>query len=109
MSNETVTVTTPRGNKYTYTAYPISSTTWNNKAGNYMFAYKTQNGSWQVLYVGLTTDFAARFANHDKLNLAMRKGATHILARVNDNDASRKNEEAELIGWLKPALNDLLK
>lgn len=109
MSNDSITVTTPRGNKYTYYIHPIASTKWSNKGGNYMFGYLQQNGSWQILYVGLTNDFAARFANHDKLNAAIKKGAKHILAHVNENEAMRKNEEAELIGWLKPTLNELLK
>ena len=109
MSNDSITVTTPRGNNYTYYIHSIANTIWSNKAGNYMFAYKQQDGAWTVLYAGLTTDFKARFANHDKLTSAQRKGATHILAHVNENSVARANEEAEIIGWLKPVLNDQLK
>ncbi|WP_310834533.1 hypothetical protein [Aetokthonos hydrillicola] len=74
-----------------------------------MFAYKLPYGQWQVLYVGQTNDFAARFSNHHKLNSAIKKGATHILVRVNDNEIARKLEEFEMIAWLTPELNELLK
>ena len=104
----TVTVKTKRGAVYEYTAYPINSTGWNNVAGNYIFA--AQNGnSWTVLYIGQTEDFAARFPQHDKIQPAIRKGATHILARVNKDQRARMAEEAELIAEFQPPLNQQLK
>lgn len=104
-----VTWTTPAGRKYTYTVHPIAGTQWSNAAGNYAFAYQGTDGLWYALYVGQTNDFAARFSNHEKLRPAINKGATHILAHVNANDQARKSEEAELITWLRPVCNELLK
>lgn len=95
-------------NQYQYEAHPIKGTNWNSVGGNYIFSYQTQTG-WPALYVGQTSDFKARFANHEKLQAAIGRGATHILARVNHSESARKQEEADLIATFKPVLNDLLK
>lgn len=105
MSVITATAVGISGIRYEYEAYPINSN-WNAVAGNYMFAYHS-NGQWNVLYIGQTNDYKARFANHHKLPLAIRYGATHILVRRNDNAYARANEERDLIASHSPSLNDL--
>jgi len=108
-TNNPVVINTPSGKRYIYDVYLITGTIFKNVPGNYMFAYQIPNGLWQVLYVGQTSNFASRMSNHEKLGIAIKNGATHILAHVNNNEIARINEEFEMINYLQPALNELLK
>lgn len=107
MPDVTVNFTTPRGNTYVYYAHPIG-TSFKSEGGNYMFAYQRGN-VWYPAYVGQTNNLNARISNHEKLPTAIRHGATHVLSHLNASEQARKTEEAELIAWLRPVCNDLLK
>lgn len=81
-----------------------SNSNWNTTAGLYIFAY--QNGSnWRAVYVGQTDDFNSRLPNHERLNEAVRNGATHIHAAVVQQKNARDSWEKMLIQNLQPALN----
>ena len=99
----------PLGNGQTleFTVYG-SSTTWNKKAGLYIFTYLTQQG-WTPVYVGQTDDFSARLPNHERWDEAVRLGATHVHAVVVPLQANRDLWERMLIRNLQPRLNDQLR
>ena len=105
--SQTITWTTPKGNRYEYTPYAIG-TKFNNVGGNYVYAYQKQN-SWYATYIGQTNDLGARLSNHEKQACAVKNGATHILVRTNGSEASRLTEEAEMIALCKPVCNEQLK
>ncbi|HUI92691.1 MAG TPA: hypothetical protein VLX68_10625 [Chitinivibrionales bacterium] len=85
------------------------NTEWNNVAGLYIFAYKTSANIWYALYIGQTNDFSVRLPNHERLNEAIRRGATHIHARVVSLQKDRDYYEEEMIQYLQPPMNDQLK
>lgn len=93
---------------YSYKGYPVGGTSWNPVPGNYVFAKRTENG-WLALYAGKTDNFKERFDSHEKLSLAIQRGATHIFVRVNQNAQDRTNEEIDFIEYHKPVLNEQLK
>jgi hypothetical protein len=82
---------------------------WNKVAGLYIFSYLGTNGLWQALYVGQTDDFSSRLPSHEKLNEAVRRGATHIHALVVSQAASRDKWEQMLIQNPQPPLNVQLR
>ncbi|MBI4030839.1 MAG: hypothetical protein HY370_04125 [Proteobacteria bacterium] len=102
-----VTWTTNRG-KYVYFVHAIN-TKFSNVAGNYIFGYQGRDSKWYAVYIGQTNDLGARLADHEKLPLAIKNGATHILAHTNSNEQARLAEEADLIAVCQPICNDKLK
>jgi hypothetical protein len=78
---------------------------WNAIAGLYIFAYQLQNGNWQAVYIGQTDNFSLRMPNHDRLDAAVRAGATHIHAKVVNSQQNRDLWESMLIRNLQPQLN----
>ena len=82
---------------------------WNKVSGLYIFAYLAANGKWTALYVGQTDDFSSRLPSHERLNEAVRLGATHIHARVVELQSDRDYYEAILIQCLQPEMNEQLK
>lgn len=91
---------------YTYGIYKMDGD-WNLVPGNYIFAKETSPGVWEALYVGQTESFRARITpNHEEWERAIRLGATHIHARVNQaGKTARLEEESDLIRSLNPPLN----
>jgi len=81
-----------------------SNTNWKDTSGLYVFAYMDGN-HWHAVYVGQTDNFSSRLPNHDRLDEATRKGATHIHAIVIPLQSNRNAWEKMLIHNLKPALN----
>jgi excinuclease UvrABC nuclease subunit len=94
--------------KLSFGIYDINSN-WSSSAGLYIFAYRTSETNWSCLYIGQTNDFAARFANHEKLNTAIRRGATHIHALVVPLQKDRDYYEEKLIQYLQPPMNEQLR
>lgn len=82
---------------------------WLPKAGLYIFTYQDTGGIWRPLYVGQTDDFSARLPSHERLNEAVRLGATHIHARVVPLQADRDRYEEALIAALNPRMNTQLR
>ncbi|MEE9303801.1 MAG: hypothetical protein V3U84_08430 [Thiotrichaceae bacterium] len=77
---------------------------WNDVAGLYIFSYHTANG-WHALYVGQAESFQARLPNHERLDEAVRNGATHIHALGVSQQAQRDLWEKRLIQTLQPPMN----
>ena len=78
---------------------------WNKVAGLYIFAYN-DGQYWRALYVGQTDDFSSRIPNHEKWDLAVQRGATHIHAVVVPLAARRDTLEQLLIAHLQPPMNE---
>ena len=78
---------------------------WNDVAGLYIFASKLSNGSWCSIYIGQTNSFKDRLPDHERLQEAIKKGATHIHVRVVQNQNDRNELEKSLIQTMKPTLN----
>lgn len=88
-----------------FTVYDPSSTTWNAKAGIYIFTGIISTGRWKAYYIGQTDDFSSRIPGHEKWAPAVRLGASHIHARVVPLQASRDTLESQLIQACQPPLN----
>ncbi len=95
----------PLGNGQTlsFTIYD-SNENWNSVGGLYIFAY-SDGRYWRALYVGKADDFSARMPSHERLDEAVRLGATHIHAAVVPLAANREAWERMLIQHLQPPLN----
>jgi hypothetical protein len=92
------------GTKYEYTIYAID-TTWNDVAGNYIFAKQLPSGLWEALYIGQTDSFANRLPNHEALPCVRRNGGTHVHAHTNTNKEARLAEEKDLLDNHNPPCN----
>lgn len=82
---------------------------WNKVAGLYIFANSADGQHWRALYIGQTNDFSSRLPTHEKWDLAVRRGATHIHALVVSQAVMRDLWEQRLISYLQPPLNDQYK
>ena len=78
---------------------------WRNLAGLYIFCCVV-NGIWQALYVGQTVSFRDRLPSHERLDEAVKHGATHVHALVLPGKQDRDLGEQMLIKYLQPPLND---
>jgi len=101
------TCTWPLGNNETleFTIYDPTTTTWNEVAGLYIFAYPTNDTHWTALYVGKADDFSDRIPSHERWPEAVQLGATHVHALVVPLEANRDNWEQMLIRHLQPPMN----
>ena len=91
---------------YGFTVYDPAQTTWNDVPGVYIFAgLGTDLRWWYANYIGQTTSFSNRLPNHDKWQEAARQGATHIHARVVQDEYQRIAIESALIQSYQPSLN----
>jgi hypothetical protein len=66
-----------------------------NQNGNYIYAKLVEN-YWQPIYIG-QGDLRDRTQNHHKAECIARRSATHVHARLNEREADRKREEADLL------------
>ncbi|WP_324051243.1 GIY-YIG nuclease family protein [Aeromonas caviae] len=82
---------------------------WHDKAGIYIFAKIEANGRWRALYIGQASSFSNRLSNHERWAEAVKKGATHIHARVITEQKQRDIIEEQLIKINQPPLNIQLK
>lgn len=104
MSTSTCNWPLPNGQTITFHVYN-SNTNWLKAGGLYIFSYLAENG-WFPLYVGQTEDFSNRLPNHERLNEAVQRGATHIHAVQVPQAAKRDELERFLIQHLQPPLNE---
>lgn len=95
----------PNGQTMTFHIYD-SNKNWLQVAGLYIFSFKKPNGFWHPLYVGQTNDFSSRLPSHERLDEAVRNGATHIHAVQVPQAAKRDELEKLLIAHLQPPMNE---
>jgi len=103
MSESTCSWPLSGGRTVDFIIYPKNDG-WYHVAGVYIFSYLTPSG-WVALYVGKTDDFAKRPATHERLDEAIRLGATHIHAKVVALQEDRDLLEQALIASLAPPMN----
>ena len=82
--------------------------TWHDKPGIYIFARPISTG-WSAQYVGQTDSFRDRIPNHPRWQGAVRRGATHVHARVVTQSTKRDTLERDLIAALEPPMNVYLR
>lgn len=95
---------------YDFNSYDPTQTNWNDVPGVYIFAGMSTDGRWwRAKYVGRTSSFSTRLGvgnnNHERWKEAIRKGATHVHARVVHNEMERRSLESMLIETYNPPLN----
>ena len=88
-----------------YTYQPINA--WNDLPAVYIFAGLNQRGVWVPLYIGQTGSLAKRLPNHEQWPPAQRLGATHVHARVVQQETLRLQLEKSLIQGYNPSLNQV--
>jgi hypothetical protein len=107
----TFVLTGVSGQTYLYQTYNMAGQ-WSTSPGLYAFAGAFFGGIGsttvtRLLYIGQCDSFQRRMQEHqrDLWKEATRLGATHVLARVNVDEASRLAEEKDLIRYYNPILN----
>jgi len=95
------------GNTYTYSVYAAGGT-WSDVPGGYIMAKLNSGNRWVALYIGQADSFKNRSIEgqqHDGWKCARARGATHIHARVNNDEKARLLEEKRLIQTYNPPCN----
>ena len=93
------------GKTYAYNIYDITSTSWNEVAGNYIFAKKAKSGGWTPVCIGETENIRDGIARQLVSPCVHFHGATHIHAHSNGDTASRAFEKEDLAVRYKPDCN----
>jgi hypothetical protein len=97
MANENTCVWTGvSGKQYTYWWYTLPHSFKDGVFGNYIYA-KIVSNEWVPIYIG-EGDLGTRVGpSHHQADCIKRKGATHIHAHTQPDEAVRKAEEAGLL------------
>ena len=91
---------------YAFTVYDPAHTTWNDIPGVYIFAgLDASRRWWHARYIGQTQSFSTRLPSHEQWWAAAQQGATHIHARVVQDEYERIAIESTLIQSYQPPLN----
>ena len=98
------------GDGYTYYISEIDSS-FQDTAGNYIFARKNAAGYWVPVYIGQSSDLGDRLNNwptsHHQASCIQKQGATHIHNHSSSgSEKDRKDEEKDLIDNYDPACNE---
>ncbi len=83
------------GKTYTFDLHPISVTVNPGYSGNYIFTKKEGN-KWLAVYIG-EGDLKGRTTAHLSEGQIIKKGATHLCLRVNNNEKQRFDDETDLL------------
>ena len=85
-----------RGRTYTFRVYTLPQSFAPGQNGNYIFT-KLDNGVCPALYIG-QGDFGDRVGEgHHKWRCILSKGATQVHVHLNEDEAARLEEEADLL------------
>lgn len=87
----------------------LPSVSWKDIPGIYIFAGLDQLNRWVPLYIGQASSLSDRLSGHERWAEAVRRGATHIHAKVVNVQRERDIIEQQLISTFQPPLNVLLK
>lgn len=104
-----LTVNWPGLSGKTYKYWDLNSleaTAIKDEPGNYVFAKRLANGNFVPLYFGQAASLRARLPNHEVWPIAVRRGATHVMAHTTPSgEQARLSEERDLIQRSNPELN----
>jgi hypothetical protein len=81
------------------------NTNWNEVGGVYIFCGINSHGLWIPAYIGETESFRSRIPCHDRWEEAVRLGATHVHAKVVEQEATRVAIQDGLIRLYQPPMN----
>lgn len=84
------------GTTYAYYVFPLDFSPKDDQFGNYMLARQSQEGRWIPVFIG-QGNLKERVRDKAHVRRAQQKGATHILARVNQNEQLRRVEERDML------------
>jgi len=84
--------------KYLYSVFKLPISFNSNQDGNYIYArLDTEQNCWIPLYIGQGCLSDRCSDQHDRAKEIASKGATHVRAHLNPDEAARKNEESDLL------------
>lgn len=101
---DTVTLQDASNNKYEFGVY-APDTNWADVGTVYGFLKKNANQSYHILYIGKASSMSDRQDDHERWKEAVKKGATHIMARVITDEKTRQAVEKALISFYQPEMN----
>lgn len=84
------------GTTYNYYVFSLDFSPKDHQFGNYMLARQSQEGHWIPVFIG-QGNLKERMRDKTNMRHAQKKGATHILARVNENEQLRRVEERDML------------
>ena len=85
------------GRIYRYYIYPRHPTITEGQVGNYIYSKRNAEGAWMPIYIGQGDLSIRAHEEHQHVGCINSKGATHIHAHVNANEADRLAEEDDLL------------
>lgn len=97
-----VTWTGASGKGYRFEVFELPFNFSPSQDGNYIYSRLNQSKRWVPIYIG-QGDLKERTENHHQAACIRRKGATHIHAHLNSNQAARLAEERDLLANYKNA------
>lgn len=101
---DTVNLTDATNCTYEYGLF-TPDTSWADVGTVYGFLKKNPSGNYTILYIGKAVSMKDRHGDHERWKEAIKKGATHIMARVVKEESARQAEEKALIAHYKPEMN----
>lgn len=102
MKIDTLVVEDSHGYEYDFGLYS-KDTQFKNVSAIYIFV-KLQNGEYNPLYIGQSTELGTRLSNHEKKAELVRAGFTHYLVRQFD-ESQLDEKEKSFIQQYSPEFN----
>ena len=85
------------GKIYRYYIYARHPSVTEGQVGNYIYAKRDSEGIWVPVYIGQGDLSIRAHEDHQQIGCINSKGATHIHAHLNANEADRLAEEHDLL------------
>jgi hypothetical protein len=97
------------GTEYPYDIYPLD-TQFQAVPGNYIYAKRREDGTWEPIYIAETRALNQRLEGHVGVEDARAHGATHVHVHFSTaGQAARCSEEHDLVKHWHPECNDALE
>jgi hypothetical protein len=97
------------GTEYPYQIYPLDAQ-FQALPGNYIYAKRSEGGTWVPLYIAQTRSLNQRLEGHVSAEDARAHGATHVHVHFSSaGQAARCSEEHDLVNQWRPECNDALE
>jgi hypothetical protein len=93
----TCTWTGASGKAYRYYVYPRHPSISDDQDGNYIYVKINAQNQYMPIYIGQGDLSARATKDHHQVRCINSKGATHVLLRLNANEADRLAEEKDLL------------
>lgn len=100
----TVTATGSSGKQYSFDVYHWGQA-FNPVPAVYMVLKQASNGSFDILYIGQTSNLNERFDSHHKQRCFDRNRKTHIAIHQEAKERVRLDKETDLVSHYNPVCN----